>query len=191
MSVSDPGSALPSASNEASDQSSLGFGPSSEANEIAARPKLEQLISDALAIADEEMLQAMSAGAAKVVIEKKDSGKLDRLTFDARPQMKGRSRITSQEFSKDLYFGSEADNTAELKSQRESQRQETLAKFRPIGDPTTIVSSLHSDSVEFDKVKRASNEFLDSLGRRPSASTNIEDEKSIDEHDEDWALRER
>lgn len=155
-----------------------------------ARVNLEQMILDALNTADDEMAKAiMAKGKLSFYFDrgtKDDDAFKDKSTQDTvAPE---RRKLVSQEFDSKTYF---ADNTEESTSLRQAQRRETLSKFRPVHDPSELTGTVaSSEQKELGKIKISSNEYLDSLGRKAKhqADTNLE---NCDEHDEDWALKDR
>lgn len=153
-----------------------------------ARLNLEQMILDALSTADGEMAKTIIAkGKLSFIMEQGTQAASHPSSEDAAAsseRMESRPKLVSQEFTSAVYFGDKSDESTSL---REAQRRETLSKFRPVHDPSQLsVSSVEQTS--FGKVKISSNEYLDSLGRKePKEAEGIED---LDQHDEDWALRE-
>lgn len=184
MSVSDQGSSgLPGASIEELSSVKTNEG---EQNAVARR-NLEQMIIDALETADEETLTTMIGSKRSLIIERKESPSASDATEHAQiaGEEKSRCRLVSQEFVSENYFGSVEDTAAA--SMREIQKKKTLSKFRPVNIPTAAGASTFEPK-PLGRVKMSTNEYLEKLGRKPSAEQNAAE--TLDEHDEDWALRE-
>ncbi len=156
-----------------------------------ARLNLEQMILDALDTADDEMAKAiMAKGKLSFYIEHgtKSSDSGNEASTEDSVAAPAHRKLVSQEFSTNVYFG---DKSAESTSLRETQRRDTLSKFRPVHDPSEFnVSADSAGQRSLGKVKIASNEYLDSLGRKAKQEADSSS-VDIDEHDEDWALRDR
>lgn len=162
------------------------------ASKDRARLNLEQMILDALNTADDEMAKAiMAKGKLSFYIDhgtKSDDTFKNESTQDSDVATSGRPKLVSQEFDSKSYF---ADKTEEQTSLRQAQKRETLSKFRPVHDPSELSGTVaSSEQTALGKIKISCNEYLDSLGRRSKqkADTSLE---NCDEHDEDWALKDR